>query len=80
MAPVDYGTIEVRLLPNLTEDQTYIIIQQTVENQVFSRNRNHYNQILNQCAHTVLKNPDISLNINWIMSEYTYCLKIKHVT
>ncbi len=75
MAPVDYGTIQVVLLPHLTYDQKYTIIKQMVENQVFTKNRTHYNQILNQCT-IAIENPNISMNIKWKMPEYTYTLKI----
>jgi hypothetical protein len=76
MTLIDYGTIQVVLLPNLTDDQKYTIIKQVVENQVFARNRTHYNQILNQCTNFVIENPDISINIKWIMSEYVYSFKV----
>jgi hypothetical protein len=76
MTLVDYGTIHVRLLPNLTDDQKYTIVKQVVENQVFSQNRNHYNQILNQCTNFVIENPDISMNIKWKLPEYVYSFKI----
>lgn len=76
MTPVDYGIIQVRLLPNLTDDQKYTIIKQVVENQVFSRNRTHYNEILNRCTNIVIENPNISINIKFIMAEYVYLFKI----
>ena len=76
MTRIDYGTIQVVLLPNLTDDQKYTIIKQVVENQVFARNRTHYNQILNQCTNIAIENPNISMSIKFIMAEYVYVFNI----
>lgn len=73
----DYGTILVHFLHGLTYDQKYILVQQNVENQVFTRNRNHYIQILNQCTEMMkLAKDDEPLKINWILPDYKYTFRI----
>ena len=46
---MDYGTINVTLHRGLSLDQKMTMIKNAVENQLFTRNRNHYNEILDQC-------------------------------
>lgn len=46
---IDYGNIHVRLQKGLEKDQKITCIKNTVENQLFARNRQHCIEILRCC-------------------------------
>lgn len=74
---MDYGTIVVFLQPGLTEEQTYVIVKQNVENQVMTKNRQHYNEILDQCANIVkLGQPVV---VHWNLRDYRYTFRVEFI-
>jgi hypothetical protein len=73
----DYGTIQVHFLPGLTYDQKYTIIKQHIENQIFTKNRMHYNEILEQCTE-IMKLIENTFTISWNLPTYKYTLKIEY--
>lgn len=75
---MDYGTIHVRFLPGLTYDQKYVIVKQNVENQVFTKNRVHYNEMLSHCTE-MMKIIENTFTINWNLPGYTYSLMIEYL-
>lgn len=72
---MDYGTISVTFHPGLTDDQKISIIQMSLNNQLMTNDRMHYNEILNQCIHMttsdVLKEYPFSIDWN-IAGKYKY--------
>jgi hypothetical protein len=77
-SPLDYGTILVHFLPGLTYDQKYTIVKQNLENQVFTKNRMHYNQMLEQCTE-MMKIIENSFTINWNLPGYKYTFRIEYL-
>lgn len=76
--PLDYGTILVHFLPGLTYDQKYTIVKQNLENQVFTKNRTHYNEMLNQCTE-MMKLIENAFTINWNLPGYKYTFRIEYL-
>lgn len=74
---MDYGTIMVFLQPGLTEEQTYVIVKQNVENQVMTKNRQHYNEILDQCANIVKLGQPVT--VQWNLREYRYTFRVEFI-
>jgi hypothetical protein len=76
----DYGTIVVFLQPNLADEQTFVIVKNNVENQLMSKNRNHFNEILHQCTEMVkLVHGNNPFTVHWNMIEYKYTFKVEFV-
>jgi hypothetical protein len=75
---IDYGIILVHFLPGLTYDQKYIIVKQNIENQIFSKNRTHYAEILEQCTE-MMKIIENSFTINWNLPMYKYSFRIEYL-
>ncbi len=66
-----YGTVKVTLHPNLTDDQRCSIVQMAVENQLIGvHNRQHYNEIMNQCVE--ISKLGFPVTVNWKVREYSY--------
>jgi hypothetical protein len=78
MEKVDYGTILVHFLNGLTYDQKYTIVKQTIENQIFTKNRMHYNEILDSCTE-MMKIIENSFTINWNLPGYKYAFRIEYL-
>lgn len=77
----DYGTIVVFLQEHLTDEQTFVIVKNNVENQLMSKNRNHFNEILHQCTQMVkLVQGNNPFTVHWNMIEYKYTFKVEFVT
>lgn len=70
----DYGTISVCLHPGMTYDQRCSVMRLSLDNQLETNNRNHYNEILNQCLDVLSDNDDVT--IDWNMRDYKYTLKV----
>jgi hypothetical protein len=67
----NYGTIVVTLHPGLSEDQLVSTVKMAVDNQLLTGNREHYNEILNQCI-TLAQTCVPPLKVLWKMREYMY--------
>lgn len=74
----DYGTVSITLHRNLTEEQWIVIVKMAVENQIMTRNRNHFNEILNQCLDIskFAKDDGGPITVTWNLREYKYTMKI----
>ncbi len=70
---MDYGTILVFLHPGLTDEQRYVTVKQSVENQLITSNRTHFNEILYNCAELSKIEPPLS--VSWNLRDYKYTFK-----
>lgn len=79
--PFDYGTIRVQLLPGLTWDQKASIVRMSVDNQLVTNNRTHYNQILNKCLGyaQIVEDESITLKLKSIGGECPYVYEFQLV-
>lgn len=76
---IDYGTIYVFLQNGLTYDQSYSIVKINLENQLLTSNRQHFNEILNQCTEILNFLPLAPFTITWNLPHYKYTFKIEIV-
>ena len=68
---MNYGVIQVTLHRGLTDDQRCSIVRTAVENQLLTKNRGHFNQILNHCLE--MSKLDAPVKIDWkILDRYAY--------
>lgn len=78
---LDYGTIRVQFLPGLTWDQKVSILKMSVDNQLVTSNRSHYNNILNDCIEMVRVINQPPFSIKWsIFGKYQYVFEVQEVS
>ncbi len=75
---IDYGTIVVFFHRNLCDEQKIVIVNQSVENQLLTHNRSHYNNILANGLHVAHIVDEKPFDIHFIAgSEYEYRFSFK---
>jgi hypothetical protein len=76
--PLDYGTIQVTFHKGLTWDQKASIVKMSIDNQLVTNSREHYNEIMNQCLDLIRMIGDVPFSINCkICEKYMYTFTVE---